>query len=42
MAHQKGDFITMDATPTDVVNHYGTQFKLNLSNQNLFEYLKGI
>lgn len=46
-AHQKGGFFHDGrfATLLDVVNHYDTQFKLNLSSENkkdLVEYLKGI
>ena len=46
-AHQKGGFFHDGrfATLLDVVNHYDTQFNLNLSNANkrdLVEYLKGI
>ena len=46
-AHQKGGFFHDGrfATLLDVVNHYDTQFKLNLSSENkkdLIEYLKGI
>jgi hypothetical protein len=46
-AHQEGGFFHDGrfATLLDVVNHYDTQFKLNLSSENkkdLVEYLKGI
>jgi hypothetical protein len=45
--HQKGGFYHDGrfATLSDVVNHYDTQFKLNLSSgqkNDLVEYLKGI
>ena len=45
--HQKGGFFHDGrfATFLDVVNHYDTQFNLNLSDANkrdLVEYLKGI
>jgi hypothetical protein len=45
--HQKGGFFHDGrfATLLDVVNHYDTQFNLNLSDENkrdLVEYLKGI
>ncbi len=45
--HQKGGFYHHGrfAALPDVVNHYDTQFKLNLSNAqktDLVEYLKGI
>ena len=46
-AHQEGGFFHDGrfATLLNVVNHYDTQFKLNLSSENkkdLVEYLKGI
>ena len=46
-AHQKGGFYHDGrfATLPDVVNHYDSHFKLNLSEANkkdLVEYLKGI
>jgi cytochrome c peroxidase len=45
--HQKGGFFHDGrfATLTDVVDHYNTQFKLNLDDaqrKDLIEYLKGI
>jgi hypothetical protein len=45
--HEKGGFYHDGrfATLVDVVNHYDTQFKLNLSDaqkRDLVEYLKGI
>jgi hypothetical protein len=45
--HQKGGFFHDGrfATLLDVVNHYDTQFNLNLSDadkKDLIEYLKGI